>query len=100
MFIEGVISGLDKARKVYKDTNLFYKYDTLIFKQSKTLSNLTGGLEPDKLLEEFIGLIDQSFLIKNGFINNFKLTKFKHQSKSHCIRFMQRVVTVKYFNLG
>ena len=52
VFVEGVINGLNKAKQTYKDTNQFYRYDTIIFKESRKLSELTGNLEPDKLLKE------------------------------------------------
>ena len=52
VFVEGVINGLNKAKQTYKDTELFYQYDMLIFKESTKLSDLTGNLEPDKLLKE------------------------------------------------
>lgn len=50
--VEGVINGLNKAKETYKNTDLYYKYDTLILKQSIKLSDLTGNLEPKKLLVE------------------------------------------------
>jgi hypothetical protein len=52
VFVEGAINGLNKAKQTYKDTNQFYRYDTIIFKESRKLSELTGNLEPDKLLRE------------------------------------------------
>ena len=50
--IEGVILGLNKAKNTYKDTELFYRYDTLIFKQNMKLTQLTGNLEPKELIKE------------------------------------------------
>ena len=52
VFLEGSISGLSKAKQTYKDTNQFYRYDTIIFKENKRLTDLTGNLPPDKLLKE------------------------------------------------
>ena len=52
VFVEGSINGLNKAKQTYKDTNQFYRYDTIIFKESRKLSELTGNLDPDKLLKE------------------------------------------------
>ena len=52
VFLEGSISGLNKAKQTYKDTNQFYRYDTIIFKENKRLTDLTGNLPPDKLLKE------------------------------------------------
>jgi len=52
VFVEGVINGLNKAKHTYKDTKLFYQYDMLIFKESMKLTDLTGNLEPDRLLKE------------------------------------------------
>ena len=56
VFIEGVINGLNKAKQTYKDTELFYKYDMLIFKERMKLTNLTGNLAPDRLLKEMYQL--------------------------------------------
>ena len=52
VFVEGSINGLNKAKQTYKDTNQFYRYDTIIFKENKRLTDLTGNLPPDKLLKE------------------------------------------------
>ena len=54
--LEGLILGLNKAKQTHKDTELFYKYDTFIFKQNKILSELTGNLEPKKLIKEMCSL--------------------------------------------
>ena len=56
VFLEGSISGLNQAKETYKDTNQFYRYDTIIFKESRKLSELTGNLDPDKLLKEMYQL--------------------------------------------
>jgi len=50
--IEGVILGLNKAKNTYKGTELFYRYDILIFKQKNILTALTGNLSPEFLLKE------------------------------------------------
>ena len=50
--IEGVILGLNKAKNTYKGTELFYRYDTLIFKENMKLTELTGNLEPKELIKE------------------------------------------------
>ena len=52
VFVEGVINDLDKAKQTYKGTELFYKYDIIIFKENMKLTDLTGNLEPDRLLKE------------------------------------------------
>lgn len=52
VFVAGEINGLSKAKQVYKDTELFYKYDMLIFKESMKLSDLTDNLESDRLFKE------------------------------------------------
>ena len=52
VFVDGVINGLNNAKQIYKDTELFYKYDMLIFKESMKLTDLTGNLAPDRLLKE------------------------------------------------
>ena len=52
LFVEGAISGLNKAKETYKDTSQYFRYDTLIFKQDMQLTDLTGNLEPQELLKE------------------------------------------------
>ncbi len=42
VFLEGVINGLNKAKQTYKDTNQYYRYDIIIFKENVKLTNLTG----------------------------------------------------------
>jgi len=56
--LEGVILGLNKAKETYKDTNQYYKYDTIIFKHEVQLTDLTGNLTPDLLIKEMIGFED------------------------------------------
>ena len=58
VYLEGVISGLNKAKETYKDTNQYYKYDTIIFKHEVQLTDLTGNLTPDLLIEEMMRLED------------------------------------------
>jgi hypothetical protein len=55
--VESVILGLNKVKNTYKGTELFYKYDKLLFKENMKLSDLTGNLEPNDLLKEMY-LID------------------------------------------
>ena len=52
VFLEGSISGMNKAKETYKGTNQYYRYDIKIFKLSRKLSDLTGDSEPDKLLRD------------------------------------------------
>ena len=52
VFVEGSISGLNRAKETYKETNQYFRYDTIIFKENKRLTDLTGNLPPDKLLKE------------------------------------------------
>ena len=52
VFLEGSISGLNQAKETYKGTNQYFRYDTIIFKENKRLTDLTGNLPPDKLLKE------------------------------------------------
>ena len=51
VFLEGSISGMYKAKETYKDTNQYYRYDTLLFKMEMQLSDLTGNLEPKDLIK-------------------------------------------------
>jgi len=55
---EGVILGLNKVKETYKDTNQYYKYDTIILKHEVQLTDLTGNLAPDLLIEEMMRFED------------------------------------------
>ena len=52
VFLEGSISGMNKAKETHKDTNQYYRYDTLLFKMEIQLFDLTGNLEPNDLIKE------------------------------------------------
>ena len=52
VFVEGSISGMNKAKETYKDTNQYYRYDTLLFKMEMQLSDLTGNLKLKDLIKE------------------------------------------------
>ena len=52
VFVEGSISGMNKAKETYKDTNQYYRYDTLLFKMEMQLSDLTGNIDPKDLIKE------------------------------------------------
>jgi len=54
--IEGLIAGMNKIKETLKGTQQEYKYDMLIFKQQKLLTDLTGNLLPDILIKEMITL--------------------------------------------
>ncbi len=58
MHLEGVIVGLNIAKETYKNTNQYYKYDTLILRQEIQLSDLTGNLEANRLLKEMMRYSD------------------------------------------
>lgn len=48
--IEGVISGLNRAKASYKDTNQYYRYDPIIRKYLDLLAKLTLDQTPDLLI--------------------------------------------------
>ena len=50
--VEGILSGFNRIKEKYKDTQYYYKYDTLIFKQDTVLTDLTGNLKPNELIKE------------------------------------------------
>jgi len=52
IYVEGVIQGMKKIKEKETSPNLAYKYDMQIFKQTKTLTDLTGNLEPAELIRE------------------------------------------------
>ena len=56
VYLEGVVNGLRKVKEANKNTDQFYKYDMLIFKEEKRLTELTGNLKPDELINEMIRL--------------------------------------------
>lgn len=56
--LEGVIAGLIKAKDTYKDTNQFHRYDMIIFKQNRKLTDLSGNQTPELLLQEMGRLSD------------------------------------------
>ncbi len=56
--LEGVNLGFSRAKETYKNTNQYYKYDTIILKNEVKLADLTGNLTPDLLIEEMVGFED------------------------------------------
>jgi len=56
--LESVITGLISAKETYKDTNQYHKYDMLIFKQNRKLTDLSENLTPELLLKEMVLLSD------------------------------------------
>ena len=55
-FMEGLIQGLSKIKEQYKDSQFYYKFDTIIFKHDMILTKLTGNLKPKDLLREMYHL--------------------------------------------
>ena len=58
VYSEGVILGLNKVKEINKNTNQYYKCDTLILKHDVQLTDLTGNLNPDLLTEEMMRFED------------------------------------------
>lgn len=56
--LEGVNLGFSRAKETYKNTNQYYKYDTIILKNEVKLADLTGNLTPDLLIEKMLGFED------------------------------------------
>ena len=54
VYLEGVVNGMRKVKESNKNTDQFYKYDMLIFKEEKRLTELTGNLKPYMLFKELI----------------------------------------------
>ena len=50
IFLEGVISGLNKSKAANKGTDQYYKYDIILLNVERELSELTGNLKPSDLL--------------------------------------------------
>ena len=56
--VEGVISGLNKAREANKDTPDYDKFYMIIFREGRKLTDLTGNLTPELLLKEMLRFSD------------------------------------------
>ena len=54
VFVEGILNGLSKIKEM--DKTQYFRFDTLIFKQDKVLTDLTGNLKPGDLLKEMYRL--------------------------------------------
>ena len=50
VFIEGAIHGLNKIKE--REGSESYKYDMILFKQQKALTDLTSNLPPKELVAE------------------------------------------------
>ncbi len=59
-FIEGVIHGVSKIKEQYKDSQYYYKFDTIIFKNDLVLAKLTGNLKPEELLREMYDISERN----------------------------------------
>ena len=56
IYLEGVIHGLNKVKESHKDTDQFYKYDMIIFREKKRLTDITGNQKPNILFKEMMRL--------------------------------------------
>ena len=56
--LEGLLCGLNLAKESYKDTNLYYRYDTIISKYNTKLSELTQSQTPELLLREMAQVVE------------------------------------------
>ena len=50
VFVEGIIVGIQRIKE--KEKTMVFKYDMLIFKHQKVLTDLTGNLQPRELIRE------------------------------------------------
>ena len=50
VFLEGTIAGMERIKA--REKSQAFRYDMLIFKQNKTLAQLTGNLHPSRLIRE------------------------------------------------
>ncbi len=50
--VEGVIRGLNIIKEKFKNTSAYYKFDIDIFKHQRVLTDLSGNLNPDDLIQE------------------------------------------------
>ena len=51
---EGIVHGLKIIKEKYINTPTYYKFDVDIYKHQRVLTDLTGNLKPEELLEEMI----------------------------------------------
>ncbi len=51
--LEGIIQGLKIIKEKYKNTPNYYKFDIVILKYQRILTDLTGNLKPEDLIKEF-----------------------------------------------
>jgi hypothetical protein len=56
VYLEGELNGIKRIKKSLTNTSSFYKYDVLLFKIEKQLTDLTGNFTPDQLLKEMLSL--------------------------------------------
>ena len=49
---EGIVHGFWIIKEKYKNTPAYYKFDLDIYQHQKVLTDLTGNLKPDALLNE------------------------------------------------
>ena len=50
VFVEGILAGMNRIKE--QEKTLLFKYDMLIFKHQRMLTELTGDLQPRDLIRE------------------------------------------------
>jgi hypothetical protein len=54
VFVEGIIVGMQRIKE--KEKTMVFRYDMLIFKHQKVLTDLTGNLQPRELVREMYSI--------------------------------------------
>ncbi|PTM04519.1 MAG: hypothetical protein DA407_12975 [Bacteroidetes bacterium] len=57
VYLEGAINGLKKAKEAHKGTDAYYKYDVTIFREQKRLTDVTGNIAPNDLLQRMLNAL-------------------------------------------
>lgn len=58
IYVEGVISGINKIKENYKNTPEFTRFDLIIFRKQRSLTELTGNIKPEDLIKEMMSFSD------------------------------------------
>lgn len=56
--VEGELSSINMIKENYKNTPEFTRFDLIVFKKQKNLTELTGNLKPEDLIKEMMRFSD------------------------------------------
>lgn len=52
--VEGELSSINMIKENFKNTPEFNRFDLILFKKQKSLTELTGNLKPEDLIQEMM----------------------------------------------